>query len=124
MAAGKTQEPPFATADGRPKPSAATNGAQDLVANPAGTVTPGSRNVVGESRRQGGTGAPPPASSDITAQSPRPKYVTDPQQRLGGNYGPRDGSDPLVPTPPSATPQWRAGTGSVGNARRPFKLRG
>ena len=100
----------------------------DALKNARGTSpAPTPQNYVGTSRPQRGAGGPPPAASDATAGMRR-QVPTTAANRLGQESGaqnlPTDGSSPLVPHP-TVQAAWKdAGCGSVGNERRPFKLKG
>jgi hypothetical protein len=80
----------------------------------------GGRNFTMESRGPSmARGGPPPAASDASAWS-RPQAATrDPRARVNDRSVPSDGTT----YPTVLAPSWRAGTGSVGNARRPFRVK-
>ena len=112
---------PFSTADGRPKVTdAAGSPGLDVQREPSGH---GDRT--------------PPADRMQSRPQPQPPATmptpTDPMARANRSQGaPRSASERVNPAsiPAGGThfaptaPAYRAGTGSVGNAQRPFKLKG
>jgi len=92
--------PPFATPDGRPAGQGVTGG----------TYSPPNR-LQGEE-----DGRPSPPGPHMQS---RPQQIGSPQQRVDPSSIASDGL-----TPPAKAPSYRAGTGSIGNASKPFKLKG
>jgi hypothetical protein len=121
----QTASTPFSTADGRPQ---VTDGASaqgfDPLVSPRGNPQPGGdRDMVSESRPQRRATVGPMPIPDYLGD--RTQTPTTAAQRLGGASG--EQNLPIVGdvhAPPVTAPPWRPACGSVGNDRRPFKLRG
>lgn len=121
---------PFSTSGGAPKVTDASGSrGWDFQQDPTG-----SENVNKEPTRDyvSTSGRPqqqPPARqqppADPIARANRAQQPTSPAQRLGGAGGsnmPSDGVTHGIPV--EAVPSYRRGTGSAGNERRPFKVKG
>jgi hypothetical protein len=115
---------PFATTDGRPTGQGQTaSGGVDLLRQPSGSMVPGPARNPMQSRPQ----APPPARpmappTDPIARANRQQSAPQPAtQRVSPTSVAADG---VVHGVVANAPVYRAGTGSVGNDRRPFKFSG
>jgi hypothetical protein len=117
---------PFSTASGSPSPQT-TDGKDsqglDFLQDPTGhgSKDGAAKDFVNDGNRPQPVHVDPSAPTDPIARANRPQTAGSAAQRLGGSGAQNIVSDGMTHGVPAVAPPYRAGTGSQGNSRVPFK---